>query len=57
MRDRGLEALIEDELASVAGLAGKSMLGGWMWLLHGNLLCGAREEGMLVRPGKASAPH
>lgn len=28
------------------------MFGGRMWLLHGNLLCGAREEGMLVRLGK-----
>ena len=52
VRDKGLEALIEDELAPVTGLTGKSMFGGWVWLLHGNLLCGARAEGMLVRLGK-----
>ena len=52
VRDKGLEALIEDELAPVTGLTGKSMFGGWVWLLHGNLLCGARHEGMLIRLGK-----
>jgi len=52
VRDQGLEALIDDELASVTGLTTRTMFGGWMWLLHGNLLCGARAEGMLVRLGK-----
>ena len=28
------------------------MFGGWAWLLHGNLLCGARAGGMLLRVGK-----
>ena len=28
------------------------MFGGMAWLLHGHLLCGAREDGMLVRLGK-----
>lgn len=28
------------------------MFGGWAWLLRGNLLCGARDDGMLVRLGK-----
>ena len=28
------------------------MFGGWAWLLRGNLLCGARHDGMLVRLGK-----
>ena len=51
-RDKGLEALINDELDSVSGLTEKSMFGGWAWLLHGNLLCGARDTGMLVRLGK-----
>ena len=51
-RDKGLEALINDELDSVSGLTEKSMFGGWVWLLHGNLLCGARDEGLLVRLGK-----
>lgn len=52
VRDKALEALIEDQLASVSGLTGKTMFGGWVWLLHGNLLCGARQEGVLVRLGQ-----
>jgi len=28
------------------------MFGGLAWLAHGNLLCGARDAGMLVRLGK-----
>ncbi len=51
-RDRGLEALLNDELRSVRGITEKGMFGGWVWLLNGNLLCGARMEGMLVRLGK-----
>ncbi|HTV00186.1 MAG TPA: TfoX/Sxy family protein [Luteitalea sp.] len=54
VRDKGLEAVIEDDLASVSGLTSKSMFGGWVWLLHNNLLCGSREEGMLVRLGKGN---
>ena len=30
------------------------MFGGWAWLLGGNLLCGARHDGMLVRLGKGN---
>jgi hypothetical protein len=52
VRDKGLETLVEEELEAVSGLTQKGMFGGWMWLLHGNLLCGAREEGLLVRLGK-----
>lgn len=51
-RDRSLEALLNDELEGRAGLTQKAMFGGWAWLLHGNLLCAAREGGMLVRLGK-----
>jgi hypothetical protein len=51
-RDKGLEELIHDELQSVHGISEKAMFGGWAWLLDGNLLCGARAEGMLVRLGK-----
>jgi hypothetical protein len=28
------------------------MFGGRGWLLHGNLLCGARDDGMLARLGR-----
>ena len=51
-RDKGLEELLNDHLASVSGLTEKAMFGGWAWLVHGNLLCGARVGSMLVRIGK-----
>jgi hypothetical protein len=51
-RDKGLEELIRDELQSIPGLSEKAMFGGWAWLLDGNLLCGARDDGMLIRLGK-----
>jgi hypothetical protein len=51
-RNRGLEELLNDELRAVYGITEKAMFGGWAWLLNGNLLCGAREDGMLVRLGK-----
>lgn len=51
-RDKGLEELLNDSLGSVHGLTQKAMFGGWTWLLNGNLLCGARTDGMLVRLGK-----
>jgi hypothetical protein len=51
-RDKGLEELLNDSLESVSGLTQKAMFGGWAWLVNGNLLCGARTDGMLVRLGK-----
>ena len=51
-RDEGLEALLTDDLAAVRGLTQKAMFGGIAWLVRGNLLCGARHDGMLVRLGK-----
>jgi hypothetical protein len=51
-RDAGLEELLREDLRSELGLAEKAMFGGWAWLLNGNLLCGAREDGMLARLGK-----
>jgi TfoX N-terminal domain len=53
-RDEGLEELLREELAAVPGLVEKAMFGGRAWLLNGNLVCGAREDGMLVRLGKGS---
>jgi hypothetical protein len=53
-RDKGLEELVDDELRSTPGVTNKAMFGGWAWLLGGNLLCGAREDGMLVRLGKGN---
>jgi hypothetical protein len=50
-RDPGLEAMVNDALRGERGLTGKSMFGGWCWMQHGNLLCGARTDGLLVRLG------
>jgi len=53
-RDPGLEELLREELGERPGLSGKSMFGGWAFLLNGNLLCGARSDGMLIRLGKGN---
>jgi hypothetical protein len=53
-RDKGLEELLNDELATVRGITQKAMFGGWAWLLDGKLLCGSRDDGMLVRLGKGN---
>jgi hypothetical protein len=53
-RDQGLEELLNDDLAKVHGLKQKAMFGGWAWFVNGNLLCGARDEGMLARLGKSN---
>ena len=50
-RDPGLEELIRADLPP-EGFTEKTMFGGWAWLLNGNLVCGAREDGMLARLGK-----
>jgi hypothetical protein len=51
-RDKGLEELLNDSLNAVPGLTQKAMFGGVAWLVDGNLLCGARDDGMLIRLGK-----
>lgn len=51
-RDEGLEELLREDLKLEPGLTEKSMFGGRAWLLRGNLLCGARDDGMLARLGK-----
>jgi hypothetical protein len=53
-RDPGLEELIKSSLANTRDLTEKAMFGGWAWLLHGNLLCGARRGSLLLRVGKDS---
>jgi hypothetical protein len=50
-RDEGLEELLRTDLESEPGLAEKAMFGGSAWLLRGNLLCAARDDGMLIRLG------
>lgn len=53
-RDVGLEELLREELGTMSGLSEKPMFGGLAFLLDGNLLCGARQDGMLVRLGKGN---
>ncbi|AYG65002.1 MULTISPECIES: TfoX/Sxy family protein [unclassified Rhizobium] len=53
-RDAGLEELLREELGQRAGLSEKAMFGGWAFLLNGHLMCGAREDGMLIRLGKGN---
>jgi hypothetical protein len=61
-RDPGLEELIKSALSNTRGLSEKAlsekalsekpMFGGWAYLLHGNLLCGARRGSLILRVGK-----
>ncbi|AFL90589.1 hypothetical protein Terro_4392 [Terriglobus roseus DSM 18391] len=51
-RDAGLEAMVNDALRGQPGLITKAMFGGWVWMQHGNLLCGAKTDSLLVRLGK-----
>src|SRR5579872_3896881 len=51
-RDEELEELLRTDLEGISGLREKSMFGGRGWLRNGNLLCGARNDGMLARLGK-----
>jgi hypothetical protein len=53
-RDEGLEELLRQTLGVHPGLTESTMFGGRAWLLNGNLLCGAREDGMLARLGKGN---
>jgi hypothetical protein len=55
MRNEVLEELLNDDLAQVRGVTEKTMFGGLAWLLNGNLLCGSRDDGMLVRLGKGDS--
>jgi hypothetical protein len=53
-RDPGLEELMREHIAGIDGLSEKALFGGWAWLLDGHLLCGARDDGALVRLGKGN---
>lgn len=53
-RDYGLEEVVREELGNLSGLTEKPMFGGLVWLVHGHLLCGARDDGLLVRLGKGN---
>jgi TfoX N-terminal domain len=51
-RDAGLEELVSSALGDLPGVTGKAMFGGWAFLLHGNLLCGVRRDGLMLRVGR-----
>lgn len=53
-RDEGLETVVADDLEGVADLRTVKMFGGLAWMLRGNLLCGARHDGVLCRLGKGN---
>jgi hypothetical protein len=55
-RDPGLEELVHSSLGDPPGLTEKAMFGGWAWLLHGNLLCGARKDSLMLRIGPDNEP-
>lgn len=50
-RDEGLEELLRDDLSAETELTERAMFGGRAFLISGNLLCGARDDGMLARLG------
>lgn len=50
-RDPGLEELVSTSLGNPPGLTEKAMFGGWAYLLHGNLLAGARTGSLMLRVG------
>jgi hypothetical protein len=53
-RDAGLEETLAGDLDGVEGLSTKPMFGGLAYLLNGNLLCGARQDGLMMRLGKGN---
>jgi len=53
-RDRGLEEVVREYLEDLEGLSDKAMFGSWCWLLDGNLLCCASQDGVMVRLGKGN---
>lgn len=53
-RDEGLETVVADDLDGIGDLRTVKMFGGLAWMLNGNLLCGARHDGVLCRLGKGN---
>jgi hypothetical protein len=53
-RDEGLETVVAEDLAGLDDLRKVKMFGGLAWMLRGNLLCGARHDGVLCRLGKGN---
>ncbi len=53
-RDEGMETVVAEDLAGLGDLRTVKMFGGLAWMLRGNLLCGARHDGILCRLGKGN---
>lgn len=53
-RDQAMERLVTADLAGLDGLRTTAMFGGLAWMWRGNLLCGARGDGILLRLGKGN---
>ncbi|MEL6678514.1 MAG: TfoX/Sxy family protein [Pseudomonadota bacterium] len=47
-----ISAMLRAELGPLSGLVEKPMFGSWAFMRHGHMVCCAREETALVRPGK-----
>lgn len=50
-RDPGLEDLVHSALGDLPGLTGKTMFGGWAFLLNAHLLWGVRHGSIMLRVG------
>lgn len=50
--DPDLEVVLSDDLRGIQGIKSRPMFDGLAWLLHGNLMLGARVGSLLVRLGK-----
>jgi hypothetical protein len=53
-RDPGLEQVLGEQLRDIPNLSEKALFGGRAWLMEGNLMCGARDDGVLIRLGKGN---
>ncbi len=51
-RDPGLESLLASDLAALDPLETRRMFGALCWMWRGHLLCGADQQGVLLRLGK-----
>jgi len=49
--DEGLAARVSEALRDVRGLVEKRMFGGIGYLVAGNMACGVRSDGLIVRVG------
>jgi TfoX N-terminal domain len=53
-RDKVWKKIVTDQLEAEPGITERAMFGGRALLLNGNLLCDARDDGMLIRLGKGN---